>query len=148
MTKVIAVIGFVAQFIWWLIQKWFPYLIKKFGIGSVKFAIQKTIQVLLITTTIAFFGMVIVFINDAFTIFRQVVELLNNPGANLSGESASYFSCFLNLLSVSGIASGFNSAASFGISVLIFIFLRGAYTIAIKALKTINEELYKSLKLV
>lgn len=148
MTKIVAVIGFVAQFIWWLIQKWFPYIIKKFGIGSVKFAIQKTIQVLLITTTIAFFGMVIVFINDAFTIFRQVVELLNNPGANLSGESASYFSCFLNLLSVSGIASGFNSAASFGISVLIFIFLRGAYTIAIKALKTINEELYKSLKLV
>jgi len=148
MTKVIAIIGFIAQFIWWLIQKWFPYLIKKFGIGSVKFAIQKTIQVLLISVTISFYAMVIIFINDAFTIFRQIVDLINNPGASLTGESSDLFSCFLNLLSVSGIASGFNSAASFGISVLVFIFLRGLYTISLKALKTINEELHKSLKLV
>jgi hypothetical protein len=150
MAFVINIITMIGTALWWVIQKFFPYIIKKFGILSVKAAIQKTISALVILITVAFFGAVLFFISQTYTIFRQFVAVLNNPASTgLGGGAGSeYLSCFMNLLHASGIADGFNAAFSFGISVLIFFFLRGLYSIALKTTKIISDEVAKSLKLV
>ena len=87
---------------------------------------------------------VLVFISETYTRFNEVIGVINNADSNISGGQASdVFGCFLNLMHVSGLASGFNSAFSFGISVLIFFFLRGAYSIAVKSASAISNEVAK-----
>lgn len=141
--------GIVAAVIW-LFEKFLPFLVKKFGLGAVKFGIQKAASVVVVLVTVAFYSAFIVFISESFTRFKALIDLFNHPAANsgISGQSAEYFSCFLNLLQVSGIASGFNSAMSFGMVVLIFFFTRGLYSATIKALKIVSDEISKSTKLV
>ena len=149
MGLVINVITALGSGIWWLVQKFFPYLVKKFGVAAVKFAIQKSISYLLVATTIAFYVAVIIFLNETFTQFREFMTLFSNPSQYVQGQEATkYFSCFLNLLHVSGIASGFNSAFNFGISVFVFFFFRGMYRITISTLKILSDEIQKSLKLI
>jgi hypothetical protein len=82
--------------------------------------------------------------------FRSFVDILNNPAASTlgSGAGSKYLACFMNLLNASGIAAGFNAAFSFGMSVLIFFFLRGLYSITQKTVKIISDEVSKSLKLI
>jgi len=142
--------SFFGAFVWWLVQKFFPFLIKKFGAAVVKFGIQKTISVVVVLVTVAFYGAVVVFISETYTIFRNFVAILNDPASSTlgGGSGSEYLSCFMNLLHASGIAAGFNAAFSFGISVLIFFFLRGLYSITQKSLKVISDEVAKSLKLV
>ena len=144
---VINIITVIGTAIWWLIQKFFPFLIKKFGLGTVKMAIQKSISAVLILVTISFYGAVIVFISETYTRFRFLLEVINNP-SNAGFGNSQYLSCFYSLLQSSGIAAGFNSAFAFGISVFIFFFLRGLYALTIKTLKLVSDEISKSLKLI
>ena len=136
--------------IFWLIKKFFPFIIKKYGLGAVKFAIQKSITAFLVLTTVAFYASVIVFISNTFTVFRNFIAILQNPSSSsfMSGASSEYLSCFLYLLNASGIASGFNAAFSFGISVLIFMFMHKLYQVSVRTLKLISDEISKSLRLV
>jgi hypothetical protein len=148
MKSLINIVTFIGTLVFWLVKKYFPYLLKKFGIGTVKFAIQKIITALLVIVTVTFYGMVIVFISETYTVFRDFIGILDNPSSAGLGTGGVEFSCFLNLLHSSGIAAGFNAAFSFGISVFIFFFFNGAYHIAIDTLKILSDELSKSLKLV
>jgi len=148
MSFIIQALGFIGSGIWWLVQTFFPFLIKKFGLVAVKTAIQKSISALVVLITVSFFGLIIIFISQIYTRFREVISIMNEPSSHLSGVSADYFSCFLNLMHVSGIADGFNSAFSFGMSVLIFFMLKALYSITLKTAKTISDEVSKSLKLV
>ena len=139
---------YLAAFVWWVVQKFLPFIIKKYGAGTIKFAIQKVASALLILVTVTFYAAAIVFISDTYTMFRDFVAILNNPAASSFGGGAGskYLECFMNLLHASGIAAGFNAAFSFGISVLIFFFLRGLYSITQKTVKYISDEVAKSLK--
>ena len=150
MKAIANVFSLIGAFIWWVVQKFLPFIIKKFGVIVVKSGIQKTISALVILITVAFYVAVFKFISDTYTMFRSVVAVLNDPTANALGGGAGsqYLSCFMNLLHASGIAAGFNAAASFGISVLIFFFLRGLYAFSLKISRAISDEVSKSLKLV
>ncbi len=150
MSVIVNILVMIGSAVWWLIQKFLPFLIKKFGAGAVKLGIQKTISALLVLVTVAFYAATIIFISQTYTMFRSVVAILNNPTANAlgGGSGSEYLSCFMNLLHASGIAAGFNAAASFGISVLIFFFLRGLYAFTLKISRAISDEVSKSLKLV
>ena len=151
MSLIINIIAGIGSVLWWVIQKFFPYIIEKFSIKVVKGAIQKTISVLVIMVSISFYGAVIVFISQTYTMFRNFIAILNNPASSSSvlggGSGSQYLACFMNLLHASGIAAGFNAAFSFGISVLIFFFLRGLYSITQKTTKLISDEVSKNLKL-
>ena len=150
MAFLINIVVSLGSVIWWVVQKFFPFLIKKFGLMAVKGGIQKIISALVILVSVAFYGAVIVFISQTYTIFKDFVAILNNPAASSLGGGAGskYLECFMNLLNASGIAAGFNAAFSFGISVLIFFFLRGLYSITQKTTKIISDEVSKSLKLI
>ena len=140
----------VASGIWWIINKFFPFLIKKYGAGAVKLVIQKSISVLVIGVTISFYGAVIIFISETYTRFKFLIEMFNNPIGlgGLSGQSAEYFSCFLNLLRASGISDGLESAFSFAMSVFVFFFLHSLYKITRKSLVIISNEVQSQLKLI
>jgi len=131
-----------------LIQKFFPFLIKKFGFNAIKFGIQKIASVAVVLLTIAFYSAVIIFISETYTQFKAVLEIINTPTASMGGEASSSFSCFLNLLNASGVSAGFNSAFSFFVSVMIFFFTRGLYSITSKSLKIVSDEISKSIKLI
>ena len=147
MAFLINIVTVIGTGIWWIIQKFFPFLVKKFGLSTVKMAIQKAISAVLILVTIAFYGSVIVFISETYTRFRFLLDVISNPSSAGFGDSQ-YLSCFYYLLQVSGISAGFNSAFAFGISVFVFFFLRGLYALTIKTLKLISDEVSKSLKLI
>lgn len=141
------VLAFIGSGIFYLIKKFFPFLIKKFGAIAVKFGIQKVISLIVIGLNIAFFTAVLLFISETYTQLKGVFAIINNASSSISGgEASAAFSCFLNLMHVSGIAAGFNSAFSFGISVLVFFFLRSAYKIAVSSAKIVSDELSKTLK--
>jgi len=145
MGLIINILVAVASAILWLVKKFFPMLIKKYGLGSVKFAIQKTISALLVATTVAFYTSVVVFISQTFTVFRNFIELLNDPSSSpFGGSGSSMIPCILSLLDASGISAGFNAAFSFGISVLIFLFLHKLYQVSVRALKILSDELQKA----
>ena len=149
MAVLVNIIVAIASAIFWFVQKFLPFLIKKYGIGAVKFAIQKVVTGFLILTTVAFYASVIVFISNTFTVFRNFLDLLNNPAASsFGGNGASYIPCILYLLNVSGISAGFNAAFSFGLSVVVFMFLHKLYQISVRVLKIVSDELNKSLRLV
>lgn len=131
-----------------IIQKFFPFLIKKFGLGAIKFGIQKTASVAVVVVTIAFYSAVLIFISETYTQFKVVIDIINSSSTSMSGDSAKYFSCFLYLLDVSGISAGFNSAFSFFVSVMLFFFTRGLYSITSKSLKIVSDEISKSTKLI
>ncbi|WP_373002613.1 hypothetical protein [Sulfurimonas sp.] len=148
MPLIINLVTAIGTGLMFIIQKFFPFLIKKFGLGAVKFGLQKTASVAVVLIYVAFFGAVVIFISETYTQFNVVIDLINNPTSSMSGDSAKYFSCFLYLLNVSGIASGFNSAFSFFISVMIFFFTRGLYSIATKSMKAVSDELNKVWRVV
>jgi len=139
--------GFIGSGLSWLFQKFFPFLVKKYGLGAAKALTQKAISALLVSTAIAFYSAVFIFISETYTRFRFLLEVISNPTAAGFGSS-SELSCFYYLLEVSGISAGFNSAFAFAISVFIFFFFRGFYSITVKTLKTISDEISKSLKLI
>lgn len=146
---ILVLVNVIVSVVMFLVQKFLPFLIKKFGLGAVKFGIQKAASVAVVLTTVAFYAAFIIFISETVTQFKSLIGLFNNPASSgISGKSAELFSCFLNLLHVSGIANGFNSAMSFGIAVLIFFFTRGLYGATIKALKIVSDEINKSTKLI
>lgn len=145
----IAAIIWIANAIGFILIQFFPFLIKKFGVGAVKIGIQKGISVLLVLTSISFYGLVLTFISETYTVFKSFIVILNNPMSSVSGGQASEaFGCFLNLLHASGIASGFNSAFSVLVSILIFFFTNMAYRSTIRVMKVVSEEVNKSLVLV
>ena len=149
MGLIVNIVVSIASGIFWVIKKFLPKLIKKFGVGAVKFGIQKTVTALLVVTTVAFYTSVVVFISQTFTVFRNFIELLNNPSSSpFGGSGSSMIPCILSLLDASGISAGFNAAFSFGISVLIFLFLHKLYQVSVRALKIVSDELQKSLRLV
>jgi len=147
MSMIVNILTFVGTVLFWFVKKFFPFLIKKFGLLSVKMAIQKTVSAFLIVVIVAFFGFFVIFLSNVYTEFRNLILLLNNPSSFISGSALEYFNCFLNLLHTSGIASGFTSAFSFGMSVFIFFFLRGLYSTTIKVVRSISDEVHKNLSL-
>jgi len=152
MAIIIEILIAVGSAIWWVVKTFFPYLIKRFGIGTVKFFIQKSISAILILMTGVFFFAVLAFISKTYTIFKNFTMLLNNPAhsalATSSPRGVEIINCFMNLLHASGIATGLNAAFAFGISVLIFIFLYALYTTSLRVVKLISDEVSKSLRLV
>ncbi len=143
----LAILGYIGAFVSFLVVTFVPFFVKKFGAYIVKSTIQKTASIIVIGLNISFFSAVLVFISETYTRFKGVIDIINN--AKVSGsEASSVFSCFLNLLHASGIASGFNSAFSFLITVVIFFFIRAAYAITLKSAKTVSDEISKNLKLI
>ena len=143
----------LGSFIAFLIKKFFPAFIKKFGMGVVKSAIQKVASSAVILMTVTFYGAVIVFISETYTQLKFIIEIINSPStsnkiSSMSGESGNLIQCFLNLLHVSGIANGFNSAFSFFMSVLLFFLMRGLYKITRDSLVIVSDEIAKNLKLI
>ena len=148
MGLIVNILVAIGSFIWWLVQKFFPFLIKKFGLSSVKFAIQKLISAFVVSTAILFYAAVIVFINETFTIFRNFLALIESPSsAGFGGAGSEYVSCFFYLMDVSGVSAGFTAAFNFGLSVFIFFFFRGLYKITVQTSKLVSDEIAKNLKL-
>ena len=143
-------INIIVTGIIFLFKKFLPYIAKKFGLGAIKFGLQKTASVAVVAVTVAFYTAFLVFISETYTQFKDLIDLFNNPTSygGMSATSTHYFSCFLHLLNVSGIASGFNAAFSFGMTVLLFFFTRAFYTATIKALKIVSDEMSKATKLI
>ena len=140
----------IGSIIWWVVQNFLPYFVKKYGIGAVKFAIQKSISVLVVLVTVAFYASVIVFISESYTMFREISLFFQDPSILPSkvgvSEGQDLWSCFIYLLGCSGMSAGFNSAISFGITVFIFFFLRGLYAITQKTLTTVSAELKRMMR--
>jgi len=144
-----AAISWIGSAIAFVVKKFFPFIIKKFGAYAVKGAIQKAVSAIVILITLSFYAAVLVFISETYTQFKAVLAILNDPSSTVGGgDAGTYFNCFLNLMQSSGISNGFNSAFSFGISVFIFFFLRASYSMALKAAKTVSDEVSKNLKLI
>lgn len=145
-------LAWIGSAIGFIIQKFFPYLIKRFGLTSVKLAIQKTASSIVILVTIAFYGAVVVFISETYSQFKIFIEILNNPSSSQiissNEQSTQILGCVMNLITVSGIASGFNSAFSFGMTILIFFFFNGAYKITQSSASIISKEISNNLKLI
>lgn len=132
--------------IFWLVETFFPYLLKKFGLAAVKFAIQKTVSALLIALIIAFWGVVTTFLVTFYGQFKDVMDIVSSPASHVGGGVAgSYFSCFLTLLDASGFSSGFRSGIAVTISIFIFMITRVLYETAIYSLKLFSDELGKLL---
>lgn len=136
----------VGTAIYWVVETFFPFLLKKFGLAAVKFFIQKSISVLLLTTTLTFWGAFVVFIVGAYVQFKDLIVIISNPSSEVaSGVAYSYFSCFLHLLDVSGFSSGFTAGFSFTIAIFVWMFSLTLYTTAIHTLKLFSDELSKLL---
>jgi len=148
MGVLISLLASLASAVMWIIQKFFPFLIKKFGLGAVKFGIQKAASIAVVLVTVSFYASVIIFISETYTMFHFVIDKISNPMSGMSGDASAKFSCFLYLLSASGIKSGLTSAFSFFISVMIFFFSRGLYSLTIKSLKIVSDEISKATKLI
>lgn len=142
------ILASIATGVMWLIQKFFPFLIKKFGLGAIKFGIQKTASVAVVLVTLSFYSAVIIFISETYSVFNDVLNTINSPTSGMSGSSSEKFSCFLFLLDVSGIKSGFNSAFSFFVTVMLFFFTRGLYSLTVKSLKIVSDEINKATRLI
>jgi len=148
MFRIISILGGIGTAVQFVIRKFFPFIIKKFGLGAVKFSIQKSASIAVVLVTVAFYGSVIIFISETYTMFHFIIDKINNPMNGMGGEAASKFSCFLYLFAASGIKSGFTSAFSFFVSVMIFFFTRGLYSLTQKSLKIVSDEISKSTKLI
>lgn len=140
----------IGSVVWWMVQNFLPFLIKKYGISAVKFAIQKSISVLVVLVTVSFYFAVIVFISESYTQFRAIAAFFQDPAALSSKVGVSSgldnWECFIYLFNTSGMAAGFNSAIHFGLTVFIFLFFRGLYGITQKTTVIISAEVSKMLK--
>jgi hypothetical protein len=131
--------------LFWLVKKFFPFIIKKFGLASVKYGIQLSISSLIFLVTLSFWGAFIVFIVETYSQFKAFLALISNPATSTAatGQGQEYLACFMYLMDVSGISNGLNSAFSFTIAILIFMFSHVLYKTAINVLKLVSDELAK-----
>lgn len=140
----------IGSVVWWFVQKFLPFLIKKYGLGAVRFAIQKSISVLVVLVTVSFYFAVIVFISESYTQFRIIAAYFQDPAALSSKVGVSSglgnWECFIYLFNTSGMAAGFNSAIHFGITVFIFFFFRSLYKITQKTTVIISAELSRLMR--
>lgn len=144
MTFIINALLALGSGIFWIVQKFFPFLLKKFGLVSVKFGIQSTISALVFVVTLAFWAAFVVFITETYSQFKVFIALISNPTLNnLGGQGQDYIACFMYLLEASGISNGLNSAFSFTIMLLLFMFSLVLYKTAISTLKLVSDELSK-----
>lgn len=140
--KIGALIAYIATGFLWFFTIAVPWVIKKIGLAVVKGGIQKAASATVYLIVSAFVVLVFNFIHSVYVEFLNVLDIINNSP---SSDPTGLLSCFFNLMYVSGIAQGFNSAMSFGISVLIFFFLRAMYGIATKISKIVSDEIGKNL---
>ncbi len=133
--------------IYWIITKFFPILVKKFGLLSIKAFTQKTVSALLIAVSLAFWAAFVVFLTTAYNKFSDFLTLISNPSSSsaTSGQGGEYLACFFHLMDVSGISSGLNSAFAFTIMILLFSFTQVLYSVAKDTLKHVSDELNKIL---
>lgn len=140
----------IGSAMWWLVQNFLPFFIKKYGRGAVRFAIQKSVSSLVILVTLAFYASVIVFISESYTMFREISQFLQDPTLLPSKVGVSggqdLWSCFIYLFDCSGMRAGFNSGINFGITVFIFFFLRGLYSITQKTVSQLSAEIKRMMK--
>ena len=145
---IISAIASIGSVLFWVVKKFFPTLIKKFGLGAVKYGIQNFISGIIIVITIAFWSAMVYFITESYSYFKQFLNLISNPTGQSQFGSSQYLECFMNLLQSSGIAAGFNSAIVFTLMILIFMFSLIVYRTALSSLKLVSDEVSKSLKLI
>ncbi|MBD3843976.1 MAG: hypothetical protein IE909_19290 [Campylobacterales bacterium] len=148
MGLIINALSWIGSAIFWVVKKFFPKLVKKFGISAVGFGIQKAISILLITVVIAFWTAFIVFLNQSLTLFYDFLEILNNPttSTTLNQQSSEILTCFFALLNVSGVTSGFNSGFAVTLGILIFLFTHVLYQTALQVLSLVSDQIHKMLK--
>ena len=148
MSYVISAITSIGMGLFWLVQEFFPFIVKKFGLGAIKSSIQTVISSFVIIVTIAFWAAMVTFITTTYTYFKDFLIVISNPmsSSSAAGNGSEYISCFIELLQVSGIASGFNSAVGFTMIMLVFMFSLIVFRTARSSLTLISDEVDKNLK--
>lgn len=131
--------------LYWIVTKFFPVLVKKFGLAPVKYGIQLTVSSLITLITLAFWAAFIVFITKIYNQFKDFLDVLSNPltSSSSSGQGQDYLACFMHLMNASGMANGMSSAFSFTIAILLFMFSHVLYKTALQVLKLVSDELAK-----
>ncbi len=142
---IVNVLMFIGSGVVWLFKKFIPFLSKKFGLGVLRSAASKVVSALIVSTSLAFYSSFIIFVVNSYNALHDLIDSINDGSVSFAGGGADYIPCIYNLLNVSGIASGFSSAFSFGVAVFAFLFLHALYTSTIKVLSIINEQIKDSV---
>lgn len=125
----------------WLIKEFLPRITKRFGLGLILGAVQKSISVIVVVFVISFFGIVISF---ALRMFSELSNFINYISS--VATQGTWASCAVYMIQVSGIAQGIQMAAPFYLGVIVFFFIYGAYKIMYIVLKTISDETSKTIE--
>lgn len=125
----------------WLIKVFLPNIAKRFGLGFILGAIQKSISMIVVAFVIIFFGIVINFAISMFNFLSNFLMYLSSVGGQ-----GTWASCAIYMLQVSGVADGLQMAAPFYLGVIAFFFIYAAYKITHIVLKTISDETSKTIE--
>ncbi|MFA5234887.1 MAG: hypothetical protein WC390_10855 [Sulfurimonas sp.] len=134
--------------IYWVVKKFFPALIKKFGLASVIYGIQFSVSSLIFIVTFAFWGGFVVFVTETYSQFKAFLDLIVNPATSsaATGQGQDYLACFMLLMDSSGMSNGISSAFSFTIMILLFMFSHILYRTALGVLDLVSNEIAKLIK--
>jgi len=119
-----------------LIRKFFPYLMGKFGLDTARKLALSTLVgslLLLVGTILTFFFTIL---DNIYIYVKEVLTLISTGSSTVTSPLLDSFYC---LMYSSGIADAFNDLMPIFFTVIMSIFLKVVYIVSFKSLKSSFE---------